>query len=285
MSTLGRACCILDLKRTKIGGLVMMDHTEITADLRTRNKKFIGRDHNRYWWYNLKDSDYIPPVYRYLAEEEWNILEAWFSDTEKRFSHPGEVGIPGISFLAGLIGGNGISRIVQCGHYVGYSSLLIGFLLRGMEKDHSLFSVDIDPEITKYTNAWLERAGLTNTVKTLVMDSADEQAPVMAEEWLGGPPQLVFIDSSHQYEHTIRELDRWYDHIVPGGFLLMHDVSIFAQAFDSTGQGGVLKAVQQWCKDRGVQPMLLNSFANDQISPNDLPYRDGCGMGIIQKPF
>jgi hypothetical protein len=164
---------------------------------------------------------------------------------------------------------------------------MLGFLLRGMNKEHSLFSIDYDPAVTNYTQTWMDRADLNNYVKLTVRDSADPTNVATAEEWLGGKPQIVFIDSSHQYAHTLRELDLWYDQLIPGGLLLMHDVSIYAQRFDSTGAGGVLPAVTEWCEKRGIRPFLFNNFVNGTTisDPNVLTYKDGCGMGLIQKPI
>ncbi|MDW5317786.1 class I SAM-dependent methyltransferase [Rhizobium sp. PL01] len=187
--------------------------------------------------------------------------------------------------MAGLIGGNGIKRVVQCGHYVGFSSLMFGFLMRSMGQQCSVYSVDIDQSVTDYTNSWLDRAELTKYVKLAVNDSAAANNVSDAAAWLGGAPQMVLIDSSHQYAHTLRELDLWYDHLAPGGFLLMHDVSIFAQQYDADKAGGVMSAVNEWCQRRQIQPMLINRFAQDGIDANDLVYKDGCGMGIIQKSW
>ncbi len=252
-----------------------------------RSTLFSSRKHNRYWWYALSDSKYIPPVFQCLSDDEWELLNEWFYDTEQKYPSPGEIGVPGISFLSGLIGGNGLSRIVQCGHYVGFSSLMLGFLLRGMGKKQSLFSIDNDQAVTKYTQSWMDRADLNSYVKLTVNDSANHDNVATAEEWLGGKPQIVFIDSSHQYGHTLRELDLWYDQLTPGGILLMHDVSIYAQRFDSTGAGGVLPAVNDWCEKRGVRPLLLNNFVDGTgiSDPNILTYKDGCGLGLIQKPI
>jgi predicted O-methyltransferase YrrM len=247
-----------------------------------RSIAFSKRISNRYWWYRLDDANYIPPVLSILSEEEWHLLDEWFNETERRFEAPGEISIPGISLLSGIIGGNGVSRVVQCGHYVGYSTLLLGFLLRRMNKKHSIFSVDIDPHCTEFTREWVDRAGLNEYVHLHIGDSSDPNLPEQARSYLGGPIQLTFIDSSHQYAHTLKELDLWYEALTRGGILALHDVSAFAQTFDPTSKGGVLAAVAEWAFKKGVFPLLLNSFVNE-IPPSQLVYRDGCGIGIIQK--
>jgi predicted O-methyltransferase YrrM len=250
-----------------------------------RSLKFRDSGHDRHWWHRLADTNYVPPIFSALSESEWDLLSAWFDDTETRFSNPGEIGVPGISVILALIGGNGLSAIVQCGHYVGFSTLMIGFLLRSMGKKKALLSIDIDPMSTNYTLEWIGRAGLGDYIELRLANSSDHSLVPYAREYFGDLPQMVFIDSSHQYAHTLEELDLWYDAVTPGGFLVMHDVSEHARSFDPTRRGGVLGAVREWSERRGVAAMLLNSFQDGSHAIQDLTYRDSCGLGLIQKPI
>ena len=211
-----------------------------------RSEQFRQREHNRYWWYRLKDTDYVPLVLRGLSDAEWRVLDAWFTETGAKYENPGEISIPGISMLAGIISGNGIGAVVQCGHYVGFSTLLIGFLLRSMGKKNALFSIDIDAAVTGYTQSWVDRAALNEYVALRVGTSSAPSLRETVRAYFSRDPQLVFIDSSHQYTHTLDELDLWYDALVPGGLLVLHDVSVLAQAFDRTNGGGVLTAAREW---------------------------------------
>jgi predicted O-methyltransferase YrrM len=253
----------------------------------SRSLKFRSRTHNRYWWYNLDGINYIPPVISALTDDEWALMEDWFADTEERFPNPGEISIPGLSLLGGLISGNGLSAMVQLGHYVGFSTLMLGFALRRMGRKRALFSVDIDAGVTDYTRMWVNRAGLEEIVSLHVGNSSDPAAVDLALEWFERTPQLVFIDSSHEYQHTLEELDLWYGSLPPGGLLAMHDTSKFAQTFDRTGMGGVLRAVSEWGIGRNM--ILLNSVVEEGsangASPNSLTFRDGCGFGLVQKPL
>lgn len=248
-----------------------------------RSLKFQQRQHNRYWWHRAPNTNYVPITYSFLDEGEWLLIQDWFEDTERQYPNTGEANVPPLSLLIGFISGNAINRIVQCGHYVGYSTLLLGFLLRKMGQKNALFSIDIDDGVTSYTRGWVTEAGLEEQVRLCVADSADREGPARAAEYFGGlPPQLVFIDSSHQYEHTLKELELWYPALPIGGLLILHDTSQFAAAFDATGKGGVFRAVSEWCAVQGKTGLMLNSFVTGG-SPGDFPYRDGCGLSIIQK--
>lgn len=242
---------------------------------------FAGRGHPRYWWHQRTGNTYVPDVYRLLSESEWQILREWFLDTEEK-EMAGECSIPAISWLTSYLSGNSISRVVQLGTYAGYSTLLLGWTLRRMGKPHSLLAVDNNEGITAYTDTWLTRAGLHEIVHQHVGDSAAPDLPALAREYFGAPPQLVFVDSSHQYDHTLRELDLWYAALPPGATMVLHDVSTFAAAFDPSGRGGVSRALAEWGP---AHPNCSFALEYPQQSLGSLPpsYMDPCGLGLVIK--
>ena len=176
-----------------------------------RSRRFEQEQHARFWWHRLPTSRYVPPVYGYLTDREWELLEEWYEETAS-MGAAGEINVPAMSVIQGLVMGNGLSRIVQLGHFHGYSALLLGFMLRAMGSRPGLFSVDISPEATAFSQSWVDRAKLGEFVHLHVGDSADEATADAAASSLGGQPQLLLIDSSHQYEHT---LGSW----IPGRFV------------------------------------------------------------------
>jgi predicted O-methyltransferase YrrM len=248
-----------------------------------RSESFRGRRHDRYWWHNLADTDYVPSIYEALSDAEWGILDAWFRETEDE-ELVGEINVPAMCLVQGLVSGGGIRRIVQLGHYAGYSSLLIGFILRRMNARKGLFSIDIDAGVTAFTQKWIVRAGLADYVTLHVGDSADPASIQAARAALGAQPQLVLIDSSHQYGHTIRELDGWAPEIPAGALILLHDTSTFAERWDTTAQGGVGRALAEWTPGHTEMGAInLNAFVAPGTDANALVYRDACGLAIMQR--
>lgn len=248
-----------------------------------RSLSFAGRPVRRYWWHSGGEApSYVPPIYAFLSDEEWNVLSDWFSETD-RMDYIGECQVPLMSLLQGLIMGNQVRSIVQAGHYSGYSTLLLGYMLRRMNAPSGLFTVDIDPVMTAYTRSWVERAGLAEYVRVRLGDSAESALPGEAVSYFGREPRVVFIDSSHAYGHTRRELDRWYPVLCPGGLLVCHDSSERAVSYDSTGQGGVRRAILEWQAEHPeVSGLALAGTAG--IHHRDGVYQDGCGVFIAQKP-
>lgn len=250
-----------------------------------RSEGFAGRAGPRYWWFRTRGQHYVPPVYATLTDDEWSLLDAWYAETDALRPNTGECNVPAISLLHGLVMGSGIGHIVQLGHYLGYSTLLLGFMVRRMNRRHGVFSVDIDREATDYTRAWISRANLDDYVELLVGDSADPTAPDHARAYFGADPDVVFVDSSHQYRHTLSELDLWFHQVRPGGLILLHDASAFATQFDPRGEGGVQRALSEWLTRNQVPAILLNEGAGRGVDGESLVYGDPCGLGIVQRPL
>jgi len=88
--------------------------------------------------------------------------------------------------------------------------------------DCQTFLVDTFPDFRKT----LALAGLENTVVPMICRSE-----LAARSW-ATPLGLVFIDGGHSYEATRKDYDGWHKHILPGGYLLIHDI------FSDPAKGG-----------------------------------------------
>jgi predicted O-methyltransferase YrrM len=248
-----------------------------------RSLTFSNSTEPRLWWHRLPRSSYVPPIYTSLTDEEWQLLQDWFEETTRQ-NLIGECVVPIMSLLHGLIMGSGIQRIVQLGTHAGYSALLLGFSLRQMNVQHALFSFEIDEAFCCFAREWLDRAGLSSIVQVELRSSLDSASPQLARSYLGGAPELVFLDSSHEYRQTLDELDAWYPVLAPGGFIVLHDTSEFAASFDVTQQGGVHRALREWRDAHPeVEVISLNRNVPAMKTP-EMVYQDFCGAGLIQKP-
>lgn len=129
---------------------------------------------------------------------------------------------------------------LEIGSYCGKSTVYIGSAckLRG----RVLFSIDhhrgseeqqpgqlyFDPEVYDpqrgvvdsfpYFRTTIERAGLEDTVVPIVARSH-----VVAKDWVT-PLGLVFIDGGHAFETVLTDYRCWSRHVLPGGFLVFHDI-------------------------------------------------------------
>lgn len=249
-----------------------------------RSRAFSSSTEPRLWWHRLPGNDYVPPIYAALTADEWNVIEEWYAETTRE-NLVGECAVPLMSLLQSFVLGSNIRRIVQLGTHAGYSALLLGFFLRGANARAGLISFEIGEALCAYTRGWLERAGLAEFVWIEHRSSLDPAAAEVAREYLRGGPQLVFVDSSHEYRSTLAELDVWYAALAPGGLLVLHDSSEFAASFDATGEGGVRRAIHEW---RRAHPEIELFSLNRDVRAMDEPkmvYPDFCGATLIQKPL
>ncbi len=248
-----------------------------------RSLALSASDEPRFWWHRLPRNNYVPPIFASLSDAEWQLMQDWFDETTRQ-NLIGECVVPIMSFLHGLVMGSGIQRIVQLGTHAGYSSLLLGFYLRQMHSQHGLFTFEIDEPLCSFARTWLARAGLDTIVQVDLRSSLDPSSPGRARTYLGGAPELVFLDSSHEYRQTLDEIEAWYPELTPGGMIVLHDTSEFAASFDITGQGGVRRALREW---RDAHPGTEVISLNHNVSAMETPgmvYQDFCGVGLIQKP-
>ena len=255
----------------------------MTAGNSPRSRAWKDNRHPRYWWHHLGGTDYVPPIYSDLADDEWAVLRDWYAETDRN-GPIGECALPLISLLHGLVLGNGIARIAQLGTCAGYSALLLGWMLRRMNARRGLFSLDVDPAMCDLARRWIGRAGLQEFVEIAEGNSLDKSSIDASRTYLGGDPQLIIIDSSHEYESTMAELDRWYPALAPGGILALHDISEFAAGFDVTKQGGVRRAFSEWRKKHpDLETFSLNGDSRSMEEARPL-YKDACGVALVHKP-
>jgi cephalosporin hydroxylase len=69
------------------------------------------------------------------------------------------------------------------------------------------------------------------------------------------PPvcDLLFIDTSHEYEHTLAELRAYMPRVAPGGIALFHDTNVYDwPGYDWHGEvPPVRQALDEWCAEAG----------------------------------
>jgi MMP 1-O-methyltransferase len=129
---------------------------------------------------------------------------------------------------------------LEIGSYCGKSTVYMGL---GCQKHNGiLFSIDhhrgseeqqpgeeyFDPDLLDpkagiidtfpFFRNTLKQAGLEDTVVAMVCRSQ-----VAARKW-ATPFSLIFIDGGHAYETVFIDYSAWVGHLLPGGFLLFHDI-------------------------------------------------------------
>ena len=137
---------------------------------------------------------------------------------------------------------------LEIGSYCGKSTIYLGTACK--QNGSVLFSIDhhrgseeqqpgekyFDPDLMDkkthridtfpFLRETIEKAGLEDTVVPMVRKSA-----VAGRQW-ATPLALVFIDGGHSFEDAFTDYNAWAPHLLPGGYLLIHDI------FEDPKKGG-----------------------------------------------
>jgi predicted O-methyltransferase YrrM len=137
---------------------------------------------------------------------------------------------------------------LEIGSYCGKSAIYLGLGCKAHQG--VLFSIDhhrgseeqqpgeeyFDPDLMNpvsgrldtlpFFRRTIEKAGLEGTIVPMVCESA-----LAARGW-STPLSLVFIDGGHSFESAYQDYQNWAKHLLPGGYLLIHDI------FEDPKQGG-----------------------------------------------
>lgn len=94
---------------------------------------------------------------------------------------------------------------------------------------------------------------------------------------------VLFIDTSHEYEHTRQELEAWTPHLAPRGVMLFHDTNmgrgVYARLDGSTGVGwnnnrDVIRAIEGFVSRRYDEQSFFSDLT-DQFAILHLPNCNG----------
>jgi cephalosporin hydroxylase len=110
------------------------------------------------------------------------------------------------------------------------------------------------------------------------------------ERGLGPQADVIFIDTSHLYEHTREEIEVWHHHLAPAGALLFHDTNMGSGVFsrlDGTisasgwdNQRGVIRAVEEFLGRRYDE----RSFFTDVARGFLVTHRPNCnGFTVLRR--
>lgn len=94
------------------------------------------------------------------------------------------------------------------------------------------------------------------TIEILNLDSV-----VAASNFKNNFFDWIYIDTTHQYEHTIKELRAWKDKVKEGGLILGHDY-IMGNWVDSI-KYGVQEAVHQFCVEENWELVYLTASISE----------------------
>lgn len=136
-------------------------------------------------------------------------------------------------------------RILELGTRSGNST--IAFLAAVEKNGGHLTSVDISPQPMGPHPQWTFIQG--DDMSQEVWDKLPFSSKLVFDGF-----DLVFIDTSHYYEHTLQECRRFIPLIYPGGIALFHDTRLFMHPHEYEWHEDVppvRKALDDYCAETG----------------------------------
>lgn len=124
------------------------------------------------------------------------------------------------------------TRVLELGTRTGNSTAAFLYALQ-MRKSGYLVSVDLD--LPQVPGEWFEldhwRFYRGSDTDSRIINSVSQQYDVL------------FVDTSHTYEHTLSEICVYMPMVVPGGIALFHDTEVVSEVCH------VARALDEYCRD------------------------------------
>jgi len=134
--------------------------------------------------------------------------------------------------------------IVELGTQLGEST--IALLVAAKKIGGSVSSIDIDPCLQACSR--VRSLGLENYWTFIQSDD-------LKVKW-EKPIDLLFIDTSHTYDHTLNEMRKFEPHVRNGGVIIMHDIVTYVE---------VLHAINEYLFNR-IDLRLYTYFNNNGLA-------------------
>jgi predicted O-methyltransferase YrrM len=124
----------------------------------------------------------------------------------------------------------GLRNVVELGVRTGVSTLAL--LEAAAAQGGSVLSVDVEP--CAEARERVDDAGLGERWRFVQMSDLD-----MPDEGIPDPIDLLFVDTTHLYDHTLAELEKYGARLRAGSWVALHDY---------TSCDGVTRAVRDWIR-------------------------------------
>lgn len=164
--------------------------------------------------------------------------------------------------LHNLVTSIAAKTVIELGVNTGEST--VAFLEAVEATQGELYSVDI--QLLPATKAMLESYGITKRWKFTLQDDIE-----YAKTWPADKKaDLIFIDTSHTFDHTTKEIATYEPILRPGGIMVFHDTVSFHE--------GVQKPINNFLKAH-------KALYERRVTGWQYENKTNCnGLGILRKP-
>ncbi|MDE0298612.1 MAG: class I SAM-dependent methyltransferase [Candidatus Poribacteria bacterium] len=162
--------------------------------------------------------------------------------------------------------------VLQCGLFCGGSALMMAHAMRDdASNPHPLLAIDSYTKDYRPLRELFDDAYFEMRENLWEFRLQEHITPVLSDtvsylqHFWRLPLRIAFVDSSHHYEPTLKELNLILPHLVGGGWLILHDMF-------SEETPGVLRAVNEVFEPRDLSEFTF--YRTDQLA-----IIRNCGVG------
>lgn len=169
-------------------------------------------------------------------------------------------------------------KILQLGTFIGFTSILFASILSTYTEEGKVYTVEINNECHKKARHYTEKAGLSQYINYVDGSSLDAQVVQLLSD--AGPYDFIYIDSSHEYASTLKELKTYVEgslFTTTRTLVAFHDAGLRMRGLDATKKGGVAQALLHWYKSFGIRGKFQLFILEPPFYPNP------CGLALIRK--
>lgn len=184
--------------------------------------------------------------------------------------------VPYLDMLFEWASQDGAKTVVELGVGEGHSTIA---LLKGVAKSGShLYSVDKNLEVLPKVYKRIREAGLGNQINVYALHMPNwtlilEDDLELAERW-NLPIDLLFVDTSHMYQHTLDELEAYAPFMAENGAILIHDTLFTLEDRHHNPEGyDVTGAIEAFLAKH-------SEWEFTELLPDDPA---GCGLGLLKR--
>ena len=188
--------------------------------------------------------DPLVSCYRELLRDSTvSVLNEMVMDSD----YPGATDPAALSFIAFLARIRQPQRVLELGTRIGFSTIILADIISKNNGPGRVTTVDPwGPHVVK-AKKYAQQAKLMSVITFVGGKSTDD---AVIQELKGmGPFDLIYVDSSHFYGETMKELDIYCtDNKLSnsGTLFLFHDAAESASEMDASRAGGVPRALRDW---------------------------------------
>lgn len=132
--------------------------------------------------------------------------------------------------------------ILEIGTHIGAAAVVMAQALK-LNNFGKLYTIEPGASYSAAAAQHLAAAGLTAWTEQISGFSTDKAVRNRLNQV--APFELIFVDANHDYAAVKTEIAYYWSLLADNGFMLFHDTGTYAVTFDSTGAGGVRRALDE----------------------------------------